>query len=187
MKSPMRSRETPPDSGFIAVGEITAPYGIRGAVWVKPFAARSARRNKLGKVILVRNGESSPAEVTSFKPVGERWIVALAGIQSREDAGGLRGWVISIPIQDIASLPEDTHFVHDMIGRKVLAEDGRFLGRLANVFPTGTNDVYAIEGPEGELLFPALRELVIECPRGGDTMRVRIPPGLMESCLTRRN
>ncbi len=183
----MRSPETPPDSGFIAVGEIAAPYGIRGAVWVKPFAARSTFRSKLGKVILTRNGETAPAEVTSLKSVGERWIVSLDGIRTREDAGGLRGWTITIPIQDIASLPEDTHYVHDLIGRKVLAEDGRFLGNLTNVFPTGTNDVYCIEGPEGELLFPALRELVIDCPRGGDTMRVRIPPGLMESCLTRRD
>lgn len=183
----MTSREAPPDDGYLAIGEIKGPYGVRGAVWVKPFGAHSSRGPRLADAVLSRDGESAPAKVTSLKVAGEGWIVTLAGIVSREDAEGLRGWSITIPNKDITALPEGTYYVHELIGRTVVAEDGRLLGKIVNVIPTGTNDVYAIDGPEGELLFPALRDLVLDCRHGSDTIQVRIPPGLMESCLTRRS
>jgi 16S rRNA processing protein RimM len=180
----MADRKIPPED-YLAVGEILGTYGVHGAVWVKPFAAGQGRN--FSNVVLTRDGESAPATVTALRKVGERWIVTLAGTASCEDAAGLKGWLMSIPIQDIPALPEGSFYVHEIIGRTVLAEDGRNLGNVVDVITTGTNDVYVIDGPEGELLFPALRDLVLDCPRGGDTLRIRIPPGLLESCLTRKS
>ena len=57
------------------------------------------------------------------------------------------------------------------------------LGTITAVMSTGSNDVYTISGPSGELLFPALRDLVLDCPREGRTMRVKLLPGLLDACM----
>ena len=73
-----------------------------------------------------------------------------------------------------------------MPGFRVETEAGESLGTVTETFPTGANDVYTISGPDGELLFPALKELVLECPQDERTMKVRVPKGLLEACLAKR-
>lgn len=166
-----------------AVGEILRAYGLRGGVWVKPLTGSAARGRELKDVTLVRGKDTAPARVVSVRVVQNRWIVSFEGIGSREEAEGLKGWTIAVPERSAPPLPEGTYYVHDLIGREVSTEEGEFLGVVVNVFPTGSNDVFVIEGPEGELLFPALKELVLECPRTERTLTVRLLPGLLDACL----
>ena len=167
----------------LAVGEIVRAYGVRGGVWVKPFSASAGRSRDLKDVILMRGTDTAPARVASVREVDNRWIVSFEGIGSREEAEGLQGWLIAVPEGQTPALPEGAFYVHDLIGREVLTEEGEYLGVISNVFPTGGNDVYVIEGPEGELLFPALKELVVDCPKDERVMRVKLLPGLLEACL----
>lgn len=167
----------------LAVGEILKACGVRGGVWVKPLSSLRGRGDDLKDVILMRGGDSAPARISSVKVVQDRWIVSFEGIASREEAEGLQGWLIAVPEQQSPALPDGTFYVHDLIGREVLTEEGEYLGTVVNVFPTGGNDVFVIEGPEGELLFPALKELVVDCPREERILRVRLLPGLLEACL----
>jgi ribosomal 30S subunit maturation factor RimM len=47
-----------------------------------------------------------------------------------------------------------------LIGLSVADEAGIEVGHLVEVFRAGENEVYRIEGPGGELLIPALRNVV---------------------------
>lgn len=167
----------------LAVGEIMSAYGVRGGVWVKPLTSLAGRSRELKDVILMRGDDSAPARIVSVREVQDRWVVSFEGVVSREDAEGLQGWFIAVPAQDAPQLPDGTLYVHDVVGRDVVTEDGEWLGVITSVFPTGSNDVYVIEGPEGELLFPALKELVLDCPRNERLVRVRLLPGLLDACM----
>ncbi len=174
----------------IAIGEILGPYGLKGDVWVKPFAESSGTRPMppragLEQGVLMRGEESAPVRIVSIRRAEDRWIATFAGTETREDAEGLRGWLIGVPRSHAAPLPPGVFYVHELLGRSVISEDGATLGRIVNVVSTGSNDVYVIEGDMGELLFPALKDLVIDCPREGGSLRVRVPPGLLEACLSR--
>jgi len=169
----------------LVIGEIVSAYGVKGGVWVRPLTSRPCGGDGLKDVILVKSGDTAPARISEIRALNGRWIVSFEGVNSREEAEGLKGWTIAIPEKDSPSLPDGTFFVHDLVGREVVTEEGEYLGSITNVFPTGGNDVYVIEGPAGELLFPALKELVLECPRGERMMRVKLPPGLLEACLHR--
>lgn len=178
--------ENPKPDRHLAVGEIQKAHGIEGGVWVKLFNAAAGRGRELREVVLMRGSEKARAKVRSLREVEGRWIVSFEGIHTREEAESLRGWLIGVPEEDSAALPEGTFYVHDIIGREVLTEDGEFLGLVSNVISTGSNDVYIIESPEGELLFPALKELVLECLPGARTMKVHLLPGLLETCFQKR-
>jgi 16S rRNA processing protein RimM len=161
-------------------------HGLEGGVWVKPFDSAAGRGRGLKEVVLMRGPEKAPARIRSVREANGRWIVSFEGIRTREEAEGLRGWLIGVPEGEASPLPEGTFYVHDIIGREVVTEDGELLGLVTNVISTGSNDVYIIESLEGELMFPALRELILECPPDTRTMKVRLLPGLLEACFEKR-
>jgi 16S rRNA processing protein RimM len=67
-----------------------------------------------------------------------------------------------------------------MIGVEVFTEEGERLGRVAEVIDTKANDVYVVRGPRGELLIPAIEEVVQELNVEARRMVVHILPGLLE-------
>jgi 16S rRNA processing protein RimM len=170
----------------LAVGEIQGAHGVTGALWVKPLSHDAERYRQLGDVVLVSGPETREARVTTARAADGRWLVTLQDVTTREAAEALRGWTIAVPASQAAPLPAGVFLVHELLGREVIAEDGESLGRITNIFPTGSNDVYEIAGPRGDLLFPALKELVLECRREGGPIRVRLLPGLLEACLHKR-
>ena len=49
----------------------------------------------------------------------------------------------------------------------VETEDGKRIGTVKEIFPTGANDVYVVEGKRGEILIPATGEVIksVDCQR----------------------
>jgi 16S rRNA processing protein RimM len=171
---------------LLDVGEVLGAYGVAGAVWVRPLTDARGRARDLADVFLVRDDVPTPMRVKSVREVEDRWLVSFEGIETREAAGQLGGARLAVPPSSSPSLPAGAWYVHDLVGREVHAEDGRVLGELTDVIRTGANDCWEIRGPGGDLLFPALKGLVLAVPPGERTITVRVPPGLLEACLTRR-
>jgi 16S rRNA processing protein RimM len=61
---------------------------------------------------------------------------------------------------------------------KVLTEDGEYLGRLREILETGSNDVYVVSGDSGELLIPALANVILKVQVTEGVMVVRLMEGL---------
>ena len=61
-------------------------------------------------------------------------------------------------------------------------EDGKCLGRLKEVLQPGANDVYVVEPTdgEGEILLPAIKDVVLDVDLREGRMLVRLLPGLLE-------
>jgi 16S rRNA processing protein RimM len=55
----------------------------------------------------------------------------------------------------------------------VVDTEGKLLGRLAQIIETGANDVYVVRGPAGEILLPAIEEVVREVDPVAGKMVVR--------------
>ena len=52
-------------------------------------------------------------------------------------------------------------FICDLIGCHGADDEGRDLGELVDVMQPGGNDVYVFRGPLGEVLVPALKDVVL--------------------------
>ncbi|NLZ90970.1 MAG: 16S rRNA processing protein RimM, partial [Clostridiales bacterium] len=68
----------------------------------------------------------------------------------------------------------------DIIGCKVLEADGSMLGEVVEVLSPGAHDVYVVKGDKGEILIPAVREMVKEINIREKIIRVQLPEGLVE-------
>ncbi len=84
-------------------------------------------------------------------------VLQLEGVDDRAAAEQLAGRYLEAPI---TPLPPGTYYWHQLIGLSVVDEAGADLGKVVEIFRAGENEVYRIEGPPGELLIPALRDVV---------------------------
>jgi 16S rRNA processing protein RimM len=94
----------------------------------------------------------------------------LAGFDDREAAEALSGRYLE---REAEQLPAGTYYWHQLVGLRVTDELGIELGRVAEVFRAGGNEVYRVEGPRGELLIPALERVVARIDVDAGVMVVR--------------
>ena len=68
----------------------------------------------------------------------------------------------------------------DLIGMKVVTEDGTSVGILKDVMETGANDVYVVQDAQGkELLLPAIHQCILDVDIEKNIMTVHLMKGLV--------
>lgn len=165
---------------LLQVGVITQPHGVRGEVKVFPTTDDSARFKKLKHVILDTGKETLPLEIESVKFFKQFVILKFKGYDNINDIEMYRRCPLMVTRENAVSLEEDEYFVADMIGLKVLTEDGEEFGKLKDVIETGANDVYIIDSNEhGEVLVPAIKECILNVDIKGGKMMIHLMDGLI--------
>ena len=108
---------------------------------------------------------------------GRSVILKLRGLETRNEAETLRGAELTVP-EAAELVDEGVYYLHDIIGLPVFDAGGRTLGTLEEVFSTGSTDVYVVRGDRGELLLPALDDVVTEVDLSGGRIVVSVPEGI---------
>ncbi len=164
---------------LLEVGRIVKTHDFTGRLKVVSYC-QSEDVLKSAREVFLRQGNEKPAPFTLKDVRGSRknLIVSFVGIESADAAGPLIGAEILIPPDLLAKLPDGEFYWWELVGLEVQAEDGRFLGRIETIFPTGGNDVYVCTGGEREILIPAIGEVVRKIDKEKRTMIVRLLEGL---------
>jgi 16S rRNA processing protein RimM len=150
----MGKEQAPPE--FLIVGHILAPWGIKGEVKVEVVTAFPERFAPQKLVYL----NARPLEIESCRPHKQHLVVKLATIDSIEDAEKLRGQDLTIPGSELYLLPEGQYYTFQLIGLNVVTTEGENLGKITDIMTTTSNDVYIVEGKRGEVLIPAIEDVV---------------------------
>lgn len=144
------------------VGLVRSVRGLRGELRIEVLTDRPAERFAVGRLVY-REGSSDPLTVAGAEPVtsGQGWWLRLAEINDRSSAEGLRGVYLEA---DVAAddRPAGGAWWHEVIGARVIAADGRDLGRVVDVYRAGGAEVFVADGPAGRLDIPAVRAVVTE-------------------------
>jgi len=106
-------------------------------------------------------------------------LLQLEGCDDRNRAEELRGMLVQIPIEEAVALDEGEYFLFQLDDVRVETEDGEWLGQIVEVIETGANDVYVVRGPRGEVLLPAIEEVVLDLDLEARRMVVHLMPGLL--------
>ena len=134
-------------------------HGIEGAVRLSPFSD-DPRNIRPGASVFIDGEELHPAAI---REVENGLIVVLDGIASREAAAALSGRLVEMRRDDLEPLGDGTFYVADLVGLRAVTEAGETIGTITDVLPTGANDVYVIDLPDGsELLVPAIADVVLQ-------------------------
>jgi 16S rRNA processing protein RimM len=167
-------------SQYIAIGSIVGVHGIRGEVKVMPLTDFPERFKPGQRVYVGNETDATETKIVAARPHQSMWLVKLASVPDRNAAELLRDQYLLIPEGDVMPLSEHENYVHDLIGIAVVTETGEPLGTLEDVLFTAANDVYVVAGPEGEILIPALRTVVLEVDLDARRMVVQLPEGLLD-------
>ncbi len=148
-------------SEYLMIGQITKPQGVRGEVKVRPCTCDAGRFEGLEAVYVERNGGYAPMRIRVNRLSDDAVYMNVEGVSDRDAAEKLRGTALYIDRAHAVELDEDTNFLTDLYGLRGAVDDGRDLGKLADVMQPGGNDVYVFKGPLGEVLVPALKSVVL--------------------------
>jgi 16S rRNA processing protein RimM len=113
--------------------------------------------------VLHLEGDPEPLTLVAAQAVedGPGWRLRFAEVSNRAAAERLRDAYLEIEVDRAADLAAGAAYWHEVIGSTVRDSAGSVLGRVADVYRAGENEVYVVrEGPLGEFDVPAVRHVV---------------------------
>ena len=166
-----------PKKRYLEAGQVVGTHGIRGELRVQPWCDSPEVLASL-KTLYFDEGRT-PLRVKS-RPHKNVTLVQLEGVDTVQDAAALRGRILYLDRGDL-KLPEGRYFIQDLIGLSVVdADTGETYGTLSEVSPTGANDVYHVDRGDGEVLVPAIADVVVDTDLDAGVMRIRPIKGLFD-------
>jgi len=165
---------------WATIGQVVALFGVRGELKVRLLTDIPGRFQQLEAVHASTNQQRLVIErVRPHK--GEMIVVKFVGIDDANAAEPLCRQELLIPESQLAQLPPDSYYQHDILGLQVITLAGRELGPIVEILETGSNDVYIIKGSdEKQLMIPAIKSVVKQIDLVRHTMYVDPLPGLLE-------
>ena len=142
----------------LIIGEVLKPQGIRGELKVKTFTDFPEDVKEFGTVYI----EDKPYKILSFR-VGTDGAayVGLRGVPDRNAAELLRGKKLEGERDDAPPLEEGQYYIVDIIGLSCETEEGEVLGTVKDITNIAS-DVYTIEKAGKNILFPAVKGVVVK-------------------------
>jgi 16S rRNA processing protein RimM len=139
----------------VPLGRLGRAHGIKGEVRLEFYGERPDIL--LEAPVLLRHGAGRASErearVVSLRPSGKGFIAAFEGVATREEAAALSGCEVLTLRSRLPEIPEDEVYLNDLLGLRVLSQDGADLGTVAGFLETAGALVLRVEGAGGDELF----------------------------------
>lgn len=165
--------------GYIAIGQITSVFGVRGEVKVTLHTDYPERF--LEHPVIYLGPDVRPVQVMDARPHQGAMLVRFEGATDRSAAEALRGLWIQIPEADVTPLQEGEQYIFRLIGLRVRTTEGRDLGVIAEVLATGANDVFVVQNEAGEeTLIPYISDVIASEQVELGEIVVHPVPGLLD-------
>jgi 16S rRNA processing protein RimM len=144
---------------FLAVGRVLRPHGVRGDLLLDSLTDFPEHLAEVDTVYL--GDEAVPHPLVSARVHRSQVILRLSDCADRDCADQYRGQLVQIKAAAAAPLPPGRYYHHQLIGCRVVSDEGEVLGELVDILETGANDVYVVSTPDGELLLPAIKSVIL--------------------------
>ncbi len=141
---------------FIIIGKILAPWDTRGKLKVEVSTDFPQRFAQSSKIYINRQ----PVTIDSAEWQKKKAIIKISTIDNIEDAEKLRGQLIEIHHSELYPLPQGQYYHFQVIGLEVRTTQGELLGNVTEILSTPSNDNYVVSGAKGEILIPAIEDVV---------------------------
>jgi 16S rRNA processing protein RimM len=161
-------------------GEIVKTRGLRGCVKALSFLESPDVFDRVDFVYVeATSGQTSRYSIKKINFAGKILFLELDGISDVDKAQELVGSRLLMPRDMLGELQDNEYFWQDIIGLDVYSPEGRHLGKIESIFPTGSNDVYVCRGGEREILIPAIADAIERIDLHGRKIIVKSLEGLL--------
>lgn len=139
---------------LIEIGKIVGLYGVKG--WVKIFSHSRPRETIFKyKYFYTSPDSTNILNLSQGKTQGKGLVACFKEINSRDQAVALLNTPLYINKSQLPPLPNNQFYWHDLLGLQVINRNQLILGKVIDIFETGSNDVLVIQTDQKkELLIP---------------------------------
>lgn len=169
---------------WLTVGKVANTHGIRGEIRVFPETdfpeERFAKGNEL---VLVSPDETKtvPVTVVAARPQKTIYIVKLEQFTDINQVEPYKGWSVKVSADKRAKLAADEFYFHDIIGCRVVTEEGETIGDITDILRPGANDVWVVKRTNGKLAYlPYIADVVLSVDPSEKLVTIRLMEGLLE-------
>jgi 16S rRNA processing protein RimM len=156
---------------------VLGAHGIRGELRCRVITDFPRKRFRRGTPVLIQGREHL---VESARVHGGVVLLKLQDVADRGTAEQLRGATVDVSAETAGAPPKGQYYWHQVIGLRV--EDAHThepLGTVEDILETGANDVYIVHGDRGEILVPAIKNVVKRIDPDNGVMLVQLLPGML--------
>ncbi len=143
---------------YITIGQIVRAVGIRGELKIKPLTDDAMRFKRLKIVYL----KSAPHRIEACRFDKDFVYLRLSGIADRTTAESVQNEYLQIDRINAVDLEEGSYFIADIIGCKVIDDNGVELGKVTEINQYGSADVYTVINGKSVVRFPFLKKMIVK-------------------------
>lgn len=165
---------------YFELGQIVNTFGIKGMVKVKPFTENIEQFEELEKIYIKNRSGKKEYQIEEVKYHKQMVLIKFKGIDNPEDAELLRNSYVLINRKDAKPLEEGTYYIVDLLESEVYTDEGVLLGKVEDIFNTGSNDIYVVKDELGkQVLLPGIPDVIKQVDIENKKITVHMLPGLM--------
>ena len=165
---------------YLEIGQIVNTFGIKGMVKVKPFTDNIERFSNLEKIYIKNKSGQTEYKIQEVKYHKNMVLIKFEGIENPEQADLLRNSYLIVDRETEEPLEAGRYYIVDMIGLDVFTDDNEYLGKLEDIYNTGSNDIYVVKNELGkQVLLPAIEDAIKNIDMDNKKVIVHLIPGLV--------
>lgn len=159
----------------IILGHVAGVHGIKG--WVKIHSYTDPRDAIFDYQPWLLGDSGTAITVLEGKASGKFLLARLQEVNSREEAEALAGQQIAVGRDMLPPLRDNEFYWADLVGLKVVNQDGAVLGQIKDMLATGANDVMVVSGDRERLIPFVMGQYVSQVNLDQGWVRVDWDPG----------
>ncbi len=167
------------------LGKITKPFSFKGEVVLWMDVDDKAAYMDVTTLWIPQQSILVPYAVESIKVNKDRFVVRLSDVNTEDQAKGLAGKDVWLPLSDMAPLSEGKFYFHEVQGwTAVDRASDEAVGTILHVVDQGAYPMLEVDFGEGNTGFIPLPEHVtIDVKRDAQTLVLDLPDGLLDVYL----
>ena len=165
---------------YFEIGQIVNTSGLKGILKIKPFTDDIKKFSNLKTIYIKTKSGLTEFKIEQVRYVKNMVMLKLAGIDTVEEAEKYRNLYIKVLRDQEEELEEGSYYVVDILGCKVNTDANQELGKIVDVFQTGSNDVYVVKDEQGkQILLPAIKQVIKNVDIKNKIITVHLLEGLV--------
>ncbi|BCJ85166.1 ribosome maturation factor RimM [Effusibacillus dendaii] len=169
---------------MIRVGSLVNTQGLRGEVRVISHTDFPEKRFVKGSKLWLTHPDSAEPvllQVKSARRHKQFYLLSFEGHPSINLVEKYKGGELMVPESELVALPEGSHYIYQLIGCRVVTDEGQELGELKEVLQPGANDVYVVKPPKGkDILLPVIPDCILDVDVANKRVLVHLMEGLID-------
>lgn len=164
---------------YFEIGKIANTHGLKGELRVYPYTDERESFEEFDGIYI--EGEQGLFEIESIRYVKNMVLVKLKGYDDINEVLRWKDKAIYMNKDAYGELDEDTNFVVDLIGLKVVDEKRGFIGTVKDVLQNRAQDLYVVSLLDGrEAFIPGVKAFIKKVDLKTGTIDVTLIDGLIE-------